>query len=131
MGAARILVADDQELIRKRVCSTLEEAEGLRVCAEATNGQEAVDQARKLKPDLIILDITMPVLNGLDAARLIQEFAPEIPIIILSVHKSRQLMEEAQKIGVRGYVTKAEAGQNLVKAVRAVLAGGTHYPADL
>ena len=131
MGAARILVADDQELVRKRVCSTLEEAEGLQVCAEAANGQEAVDQAKELKPDLIILDITMPVLNGLDAARLIREFAPEIPIIILSVHKSKQLMEEAQKIGVRGYVTKAEAGQNLVKAVRAVLAKGTYYPADL
>ena len=131
MGAARILVADDQELVRKRVCSTLEEADGLQVCAEAANGQEAVDQAKELKPDLIVLDITMPVLNGLDAARLIREFAPEIPIIILSVHKSKQLMEEAQKIGVRGYVTKAEAGQNLVNAVRAVLAKGTYFPADL
>ena len=113
------------------MCSTLEEAEGLQVCAEAANGQEAADKSRELKPDLIILDITMPVLNGLDAARLIQEFAPEIPIIILSVHKSKQLMEEAQKIGVRGYVTKAEAGQNLVNAVRAVLAKGTYFPADL
>jgi two-component system nitrate/nitrite response regulator NarL len=131
MDVVRILVADDQELIRKRVCSTLEERAGLQVCAEAANGQEAVEKTRELKPDLVILDITMPVLNGLDAARMIQEFSPQTPIVILSVHKSKQLMEEAQKVGVRGYVTKAEAGQNLVTAVKTVLKKGTYYPAGL
>jgi YesN/AraC family two-component response regulator len=88
------------------VRSILVSHSGFEVCADASNGREAVEKALELKPDLIILDITMPELNGLDAARMIKRFSPEVPIIILSAHKSRQLMDEAQKIGVQGYVTK-------------------------
>jgi DNA-binding NarL/FixJ family response regulator len=112
----RILVADDQEGVRKRVIATL---------------KEAVQLARKLKPDLIVLDITMPEMNGLDAARHIREFAPDALIVILSVHKSRQLLEEARKVGVRGYVTKGEAVQKLVQAVDAVLQDRSFFPEDL
>jgi two-component system nitrate/nitrite response regulator NarL len=102
----------------------------LEACEEAANGQEAVEKAQQLNPDLIILDITMPVMNGLDAARQIREFCPNIPILILTMHKSRQLIEEAQKIGVRGYVVKAEAGQSLVSAVNAVLQSQTCFPIE-
>jgi two-component system nitrate/nitrite response regulator NarL len=130
-GALRILVADDQEAIRKRVCSILESRINFEVCAEAANGREAVEKAQELNPDVVILDITMPILNGLDAARMIREFSPDTPILILSVHKSRQLMEEAQKIGVRGYLTKGEAGQNLVTAVNTVLQNRTSFPAEI
>jgi two-component system, NarL family, nitrate/nitrite response regulator NarL len=126
--AVRILVADDQEAVRKRVCAALTSREGFQVCAEASNGQEAVEKAKELGPDLILLDITMPVLNGLDAARLIRGFAPETPIVILSVHKSRQLMEEARKIGVQGYVTKGEAVQKLIQAVETVRQNETFFP---
>jgi DNA-binding NarL/FixJ family response regulator len=126
----RILVADDQPGIRKRVCLTLAARLPMEVCDEAANGQEAVEKAQESHPDLIILDITMPVMNGLEAARQIRRFSPETPILILTMHKSRQLMEEAQKIGVHGYVVKAEAGQSLISAVTAVLQRQTFFPAE-
>jgi DNA-binding NarL/FixJ family response regulator len=126
----RVLVADDQPGIRKRVCLTLATRLALEACEEAANGQEAVEKAQEVHPDLIILDITMPVMNGLDAARQIRKFSPETPILILTMHKSRQLMEEAQKIGVHGYVVKAEAGQSLVSAVTAVLQHQTFFPTE-
>jgi len=126
-GIVRIVVADDQEVVRKRVVATLMSRGDLQVCAEASNGQEAIEKAK----ELVILDITMPVLNGLDAARQIRTFAPDLPILILSVHKSRQVVEEAKKIGVRGYVTKGEAIQKLLLAVDTVLQNETFFPTDL
>jgi DNA-binding NarL/FixJ family response regulator len=126
----RVLVADDQPGIRKRVCLTLASLVTLEVCDEAADGQEAVDKAQESNPDLIILDVTMPVMNGLDAARLIRVFSPHTPILILTMHKSRQLMEEARKIGVRGYVVKAEAGQSLGSAVTAVMQSQTFFPTE-
>lgn len=112
------------------MCLTLAARLALEACDEAANGQEAVAKAQESHPDLIILDITMPVMNGLDAARQIRKFSPETPILILTMHKSRQLMEEAQKIGVSGYVVKAEAGQNLVTAVNAILQRQTFFPTE-
>ena len=126
----RVLVADDQPGIRKRVCLTLASLVTLEVCDEAADGQEAVDKAQDSNPDLIILDVTMPVMNGLDAARKIRVFSPDTPILILTMHKSRQLMEEARKIGVRGYVVKAEAGQSLGSAVTAVMQSQTFFPTE-
>src|ERR1700683_693831 len=127
----RILGADDQEGARKRVIATLTSRNGFEVCGEASTGKEAGDLAQELKPDLIVLDITMPEMNGLDAARHIRAFAPDTLILILSVHKSRQLMEEARKVGVRGYVTKGEAVQKLVQAVDAILQDRSFFPEDL
>jgi len=127
----RILVADDQEAVRKRVCSAFASRPDFEVCAEAVDGQEAVDKAKALQPDLVVLDITMPVMNGLDAARAILRFNPKMPILVLSVHRNKQLLEEAQRIGVRGYVTKGEAIQNLMKAADAILGNQTFFPADL
>jgi len=127
----RILVADDQELVRRRICSTLTARAGFEVCGEATNGKEAVEKFKELKPDLVILDITMPLMNGLEAARAIHAFSPETPLLILSVHKSKQLVEEARRIGVRGYVTKEDAVESLVKAVDAVLQERTFFPSDV
>ncbi len=126
----QILIADDREAIRKQVSLILTSVPNLEVCAEAANGKEAVEKTRELNPDLVILDITMPILNGLDAARMIKGFAPDIPILVLTVHKSRQLMQEAQKIGVQGYVTKAEASQTLLRAVEAVLQKRTYFPSE-
>ena len=126
----RVLIADDQPGIRKRVCLTLAARMAMEACDEAANGAEAVELAQESRPDVIILDITMPVMNGLDAARKIRQFCPDTPILILTMHKSKQLMEEAQKIGVRGYVVKAEAGQSLVSAVNAVLLRQTFFPTE-
>ena len=124
----RILVADDQEAVRKRVIAMLASNPWFEVVAEASNGLEAVLRSKETKPDLLILDITMPEMNGLDAAREIRTFLPESPIIILSVHKGRQLMEETRKIGVKGHVTKGEAVQKLVQAVEAVLRNESFFP---
>jgi DNA-binding NarL/FixJ family response regulator len=129
-GVVRIMVADDQEVVRKRVVATLVSRGDLEVCAEASNGKEAVQKTKELNPDLVILDITMPELNGLDAARQIRAFAPSLPILILSVHKSRQVVEEAKKIGVRGYVTKGDAIQKLLLAVDTVLQNQTFFPTE-
>jgi len=102
----------------------------LEVCDEASNGLEAVEKAQESHPDLIILDVTMPLMNGLDAARQIHAFLPQTPILILTMHKSRQLMEEALKIGVQGYVVKGEAGLNLGSAVRALMQRQTFFPTE-
>jgi len=128
---SRILIADDQEAVRKRVCSTLAARPDFQVCGEAANGREAVEKAKALEPDLIILDITMPLMNGLDAARAIHSFSPKTPIIILSVHKSKQLVEEARRIGVSGYVTKEDAVQKLIVAADAVLRNQTFFPTEI
>jgi DNA-binding NarL/FixJ family response regulator len=112
------------------VCLTLASIVTLEVCDEAADGQEAVEKAEESSPDLIILDVTMPVMNGLDAARKIRVFSPHTPILILTMHKSRQLMEEARKIGVRGYVVKADAGQSLSSAITAVMQSQTFFPTE-
>lgn len=123
-------MADDQEAVRKRVCLTLTARSDFEVCGEAVNGKEAVEKAAALNPDLVILDITMPLMNGLDAARAIHSFSPNMPILILSAHKSKQLVEEARRIGVRGYVTKEEAVQHLILAADAVLQKQTFFPPE-
>jgi DNA-binding NarL/FixJ family response regulator len=130
-GVVRILIADDQEAVRKRICATLLTRTDFEVCGQASNGREAVEKAKQLNPDLVVLDITMPELNGFEAAREIRIFAPQTPIVVLSVHKSRQLIEEAKKVGASGYVTKEEAVQKLIQAVDAVFAQQTFFPADL
>jgi DNA-binding NarL/FixJ family response regulator len=131
IGHARILVADDQEPVRRRVCSTLMTRSDFEVCGEASNGKEALEKFKQLKPDLVILDITMPLMNGLETARAIHSVSPKTPVLILSVHKTKQLIEEARRIGVRGYVTKEDAVQNLVQAVDTVLQERTFFPPDV
>jgi len=130
MVAVRILIADDHEFVRRGVRALLECREGFEVCCEAANGQEAVEKTREFKPDLIVLDITMPILSGFDAARKIREFSPETPIVILSMHRDKEYMEEAQKIGIQGYVRKSQAALTLVTAVDAVLQDQTFFPLE-
>ena len=114
----RILVADDHEAVRKGVCAILSARPDLEVCGEAENGKVAIEKAHALKPDMIILDITMPVLSGFEAAREIRKTMPQVPILILSMHESNQLIEEAKKIGVQGYVTKTQVGGALLHGGR-------------
>jgi DNA-binding NarL/FixJ family response regulator len=124
----RILIADDHEAVRKGVCAILSAREDVEICGEAENGKEAIEKARALKPDLVILDITMPVLSGFEAAREIRKTLPQVPILILSMHESNQLIEEAKKMGVQGYVTKTQVGGTLLRAVDALLRKGTFFP---
>jgi DNA-binding NarL/FixJ family response regulator len=127
-GQVRILVADDHEAVRKGVCAILAIRLEIEVRGEATNGQEAIAKAHALKPDLIILDITMPILNGLDAARVIRLTLPELPILLLTMHEGKHIIEDAQKIGIEGFVCKSEASATLLAAVDAVLRNQPFFP---
>ncbi len=117
---SRILVADDHDLVRKGMRLLLETASDFEVC-EAENGQEAVDKTKELKPDLVILDISMPVMDGLSAAREIRTIAPDTPILIFSLNRTEVFRDVAERIGVTGYVTKSEGAETLMMAVHAAL----------
>ena len=117
----KMLVADDHVMIRKIVTSTLEQEAGFEVVGEAENGLEAVRKAEALKPNVVILNVTMPVLDGFEAARQIRKKLPEVAIVILSSNADKQFIEEAKKIGVRAYVPKNEAAVALVKAIEAAI----------
>jgi len=119
----RILIADDHPIIRKVVRSTLQRHPHFDICGEATDGAEAIEEARKLKPDVVVLNVNMPVVNGFEAAREIKAALPQSAIVILSQHADKQFVEEAKKLGVRAYVAKTKTGEALVKAVEAAVLG--------
>jgi DNA-binding NarL/FixJ family response regulator len=123
----RILIADDHEVVRKGVCSLLESRADLKVCGEATNGQEAVELARQLDPDLVVLDVTMPVMDGFSAARKIKQLLPAIPILMLSMHAGLEMVRAAKAAGAQGFVTKTDVAGTLLKAVDVVLQGETFF----
>lgn len=123
----RILIADDHEIMRRGVRSVLESRREVDVC-EAQNGLEAVQKTKELKPDLVILDVSMPLLDGFSAARQIKEMSPLTPILIFSLHRTEAFMEVAQKIGASGYISKNENIQSLLKAVEAALHNQTYFP---
>lgn len=94
---------------------------------EASNGAEAIEQARATNPDIIILDFTMPVMTGIEAARRLKKEMPQIPILILSMHDGQAMTNELRQIGVQGFVSKTEATQKLPQAIDTILAGGTYF----
>jgi DNA-binding NarL/FixJ family response regulator len=116
----RILIADDHDLMRRGLKSLLEAHHGWTICAEAHTGREAVARAEELKPDIVILDITMPELNGVEAARRILKASPNTEILVLSVHYSDQLIRDILDAGVRGYIVKSDSDRDLVIAVEAL-----------
>jgi len=122
-SSVRVLVVDDFEPFRRFVCSTLRDRPEVQVICEVSDGREAVEQAEKLQPDLILLDIGLPRLNGIEAARRIRKLAPQSKILFLSQESSADVVREALSLGGRGYVLKAQAQKDLVAAVKAVLQG--------
>jgi DNA-binding NarL/FixJ family response regulator len=116
----RILIADDHEVARGGIRALLESHPGWEVCAEAKDGREAVELASELNPDLILLDIGMPNLNGLEAARQILAVSPDVAILILTMHDSDQVVREVLRAGARGFLLKSDAGRDLVAAVDAL-----------
>jgi DNA-binding NarL/FixJ family response regulator len=120
MKRLRILVADDHDLMRRGVKNLLLSNEGWEVCGEAQTGREAVTKSEELKPDIVILDIGMPDLNGLEAARRIQKASANTEILILSMHYSDQLIREIVDMGVRGYIVKSDSDRDLTSAVEAL-----------
>jgi DNA-binding NarL/FixJ family response regulator len=128
--AVRIIVADDHEVVRRGLRGLLE-AQGYQVVGEASDGNEAVDLAGRLTPDIVILDITMPRLNGLEAARRIKSASPATEILILSMHCSEQTVEQVLKSGARGYILKSDAGDELVAAVKALHAHQPYFTGEV
>jgi len=116
----RILIADDHELARRGIRALLESHPGWEVCGEAKDGRETVELAANLKPDLVLLDIGMPNLNGLEAARQILAGSPDVAILILTMHDSDNVVREVLRAGARGYLLKSDAGRDLVAAVEAL-----------
>lgn len=116
----RILVADDHDIIRRGLKELLASRAGWEVCAEAKTGREAVALAEQLKPDVVVMDISMPDLNGLEAARKIRKSVPKSEILILTLHFSDQLVREIVEAGVRAYIMKSDADRDLVAAVEAL-----------
>lgn len=118
--ATQILIADDHSVVRRGLRTLLEFRKDWRVCAEAANGIEAVELTKKHRPDVVILDITMSELNGVEATRRIRRISPETEVLILSMHDSDLLLREAVEAGVRGYMLKDDADKNLFSAVEAL-----------
>jgi DNA-binding NarL/FixJ family response regulator len=117
MTPLRILIVDDHAVVRRGVRSLLESQPGWEIVAEATTGRDAVEQSRRLRPDVVVMDLSLPELNGLDATRQILKDAPDIEVLVLTMHHSEELAREVLQAGARGYVLKSDADDNLIAAV--------------
>lgn len=120
MKNLRILLADDHSLMRRGLRSILETQTGWEVCAEAHTGREAVAKATSLRPDVVVLDVCMPELNGIEATRQIRKASPRTEVLVLSVHNSNHLIREVIDAGARGYLVKSDSDRELVAAVESL-----------
>jgi DNA-binding NarL/FixJ family response regulator len=116
----RILLVDDHPIVRQGLKTLLEGHSGWEVIGEASDGAEAVEKAKDLNPDVMVLDVTMPRMNGLEACRLLRQECPALEILFVTQHDSPQMMREALEAGARGYVVKSNAARDLLAAVDAV-----------
>lgn len=123
MKAIRILIADDHSLIREGLRAVIQAHRGWELCGEAGNGRQAVELAKELRPDVVVLDLTMPELNGLEATRQLRATLPRTQILILTMHDSEALAQEVLAAGARGYVLKNDALELLPRAIEALAAG--------
>ncbi len=126
----RVLLADDHQIIRDGMKVFLER-EGYNVNAQAQNGQDAVRLAQSFRPDVVVLDITMPILNGLDAAREILHNSPNTKAVLLSMHDESKYVLEGLRIGIKGFVTKTHAAEDLLLAIRQAMQGMTYVSPEL
>src|SRR5438093_8310056 len=120
MTQLRIMIVDDHAVVRRGVRALLESHPGWEVSGEATTGREALDLARRLQPDIVVMDLSLPELNGLDATRQILKESPRTEVLVLTMHQSEELARNALQAGARGYVLKSDADQNLIAAVESL-----------
>jgi DNA-binding NarL/FixJ family response regulator len=118
MKNVRLLIVDDHEIFRRGLRALLEPSSEWQICGEAVDGVDAVEQCKSLRPDIVVLDVSMPRLNGLEAARLIRKEKPEPQIVIITQHDSPQIRSAALEAGARAFVTKSAVGSELVSAIR-------------
>jgi len=121
----RILLADDHTIVRQGMARLLEEQTDLKVVGEAVNGQAVVDKALELAPDIIIMDIAMPLLNGIEAAKRVRKSLPNCKILILSMYSHEHYIHQLLETGVSGYLLKDSSGQDIIKAIRAAMKNET------
>jgi DNA-binding NarL/FixJ family response regulator len=126
----RILLVDDQPMILKRVRSILAEQPDFEVCGEAYDGAQAIEEAQRLKPDVVVLNVSMPVMDGFAAARVIKARLATTGVVILSSDADKHFVAEAKKIGANAYVIKTKADDSLVKAIEAAVSGGEFVLVD-
>jgi DNA-binding NarL/FixJ family response regulator len=129
-AAMRILVADDHDVVRRGLRQLLED-HGWTVCGEATNGRQAVEMARELMPNLVILDLTMPELNGLEATRQIRKELPSTQVLVFTMHETEQLIRDVLAAGAKGYLLKSDATRYIVAAVEALAQGKPYFNLDV
>jgi len=122
----RVLLADDHSIVREGLRRIVEESDDMEVVAEAADGKEAIHQIRKSRPDVAVIDISMPEIDGLEVLQQLQPEYPELPILILTMHEEQQYAVRAIEAGARGYITKKSAPEQLVKAIRKVYAGSRY-----
>lgn len=125
--AVKILIADDHEIVRQGIRRVLEVKPEWEICGEASNGQEAVRMARELSPDIIIMDVTMPVMSGFEAADEISRLPLGSRVLFFTMHDSGSMAGSVRKSGAHGYVVKSRAAQDLVQALERLLRGGTFF----
>jgi DNA-binding NarL/FixJ family response regulator len=121
MKKLRVLIVDDFETVRKGIRAIVTSRSDIEICAEARNGEEGVRMAKLLEPDIVFMDFTMPVMDGLEASKQILRLFPEMPIIMFSMHGSDVVAEESKKIGLRGFISKSESGNKLLEALDKVI----------
>lgn len=125
--AARILVVDDHEVVRQGVRAILQARPDWEICGEAIDGREAIRLTKELHPDVVVMDITMPNLSGLEASQEIAKLQLPSRVLIFTMHESKSLAPSVQRAGAQGYVVKSRAAQDLIDAIDRLLVGGTFF----
>ncbi|GGC01324.1 DNA-binding response regulator [Marinobacterium zhoushanense] len=123
----KVILVDDHPLVLDGIRARLEDEPGISVVGEACNGQQAVDKARELKPDVMLMDVSMPVMNGFEATRELRQSCPEVRVLILSMHDNREYILQLIQSGASGYILKDVSSEEMVKAIETVHQGGTYF----
>jgi len=119
--AKTVLIVDDNPMVRRSLCDLFTQQADFQICGEAENGLQAIEKAQQRKPDLIVLDLVMPGMNGLDAARVINGMLPEVPMILFTLHSEGLLQEQARSAGIATVISKGERGRFLIDKARSLL----------
>jgi DNA-binding NarL/FixJ family response regulator len=122
----RVLIVDDHAFIRRGVETILESSPEWQVCGEASNGNDAIRLANQLTPEVVLMDVTMPGMNGLEATRIIRKEHPDVKVILLTLHESSEVLRSGFRAGASGYLLKADAEEELMKALRVVIGDGSY-----
>lgn len=131
MKPTRVLIADDHEVVRQGIRIVVQSSPHFEICGEVSDGRQAVQAAAQLKPDIVVLDIGMPQLNGLDATRQIVQHDRKVKVLVLTMHESEQIVRDVLAAGARGYLLKSDAGRDLIAALEALASKKTFFTSKI